>query len=323
MERAAFCVFRFSFFLMRVLVTGGSGYLGQAIVRALEARGHAPVVFSRTASRAARPGLDCIDGDITDGAAVRRAAAGCDAICHAAALVALWRPRRADFDDVNVRGLANVIEATRDGGVAKIVYTSTFLVFPAAGGLSPANDYHRTKAAAHDLAARAVADGAPIVCVYPGVVYGPGAATDGNFVGRLLRDHLAGRLPGLIGAWRRWSFAFIDDVAAGHAMAVERASAGESYAFGGENAPQMRLFEIVQELTGRPLPRRIPTAVATVLAAMDEAQARLRGVAPTITRGTVRILDRDWVLDSARAMRHLDYRITPLETGVEKTLAAL
>ena len=306
-----------------MLVTGGSGYLGGAIVRALAARGHEPVAFSRSATRSAGLQVAAVDGDIRDPAAVRAAAAGCDAICHAAALVALWRPRRADFDDVNVRGLANVIDAARDAGVAKIVYTSTFLARPAVDALAPANEYHRTKIAAHAVAMRAIADGAPLVCLYPGVVYGPGPETYGNFVGRLLRDHLAGRLPGLIGASRRWSYAFIDDVAFGHAAAVERAKAGDTYALGGENVPQMRLFECVRTITGRPLPRKIPTAAALVLAALDQAWARLRGRAPQITPGTVRILDRDWALDSTGAIQDLGYRITPLETGVEKTLAAL
>lgn len=309
---------------MKVLVTGGTGFLGQAIVRTLVARGHEPVVFARAATRAARAGIRSIDGDVRDGAAVRRAAADCDAICHAAALVALWRRRRADFDDVNVGGLENVIDAARDAGIGKVVYTSTFLVVPS--GDAPAvtfNDYQRTKSAAHDVALRAIASGAPLVCVYPGVVYGPGPATEGNFIGGMIRDHLAGRLPGLIGASRRWSYAFIDDVAAGHVTAVERARPGARYALGGENAPQMRLFEIVRQLTGRRLPRRIPTAIALAIAAVDEAQARLRGVAPQITRGTVRILDRDWPLDSTDAIRDLDYRITPLDAGVAKTLTAI
>ena len=75
---------------MRVLVTGGTGYLGQAIVRALATRGHTPVVFARRATQAQLPG-DAIDGDVRDRAALLAAARGCDAICHGAALVSIWR----------------------------------------------------------------------------------------------------------------------------------------------------------------------------------------------------------------------------------------
>ena len=78
--------------------------------------------------------------------------------------------------------------------------------------------------------ARRADDGQPIVILYPGVVYGPGVMSEGNLLGRLLADHLAGRLPGLIGPERIWSFAWIDDVAAAHVAALERGTAGSTYA---------------------------------------------------------------------------------------------
>jgi nucleoside-diphosphate-sugar epimerase len=97
---------------MKVLVTGGTGYLGRAVVRALAARGHDLVIFARGASRSGLPGT-AIDGDIRDRPALERAAAGCDAISHSAALVSIWRRRRADFDDINIGGLLNVLSVVR------------------------------------------------------------------------------------------------------------------------------------------------------------------------------------------------------------------
>src|SRR6476659_10982733 len=111
---------------MRVLVTGGSGYLGSAIVRALHREGHEPVVFARTAYRADLPGT-AIDGDIRDTRAVTAAAAGVDAICHTAALVALWRPDPSEFDAINIGGLQSVLSAARERRLARVVYTSSFL----------------------------------------------------------------------------------------------------------------------------------------------------------------------------------------------------
>ena len=157
-----------------------------------------------------RTGPRAIDGDIRDTRAVTAAAAGVDAICHAAALVALWRRDPSEFDAVNVGGLQSVLSATREHGLTRLVYTSSFLALPPADSPHPltANHYQRTKVAARDVARRATSDGSPVVTLYPGVIYGPGPATEGNLVGRLMRDHLAGRLPGVIGPERLWSYAY-------------------------------------------------------------------------------------------------------------------
>ncbi len=309
---------------MRVLVTGGTGYLGRAVVHALSARGHEPRVFARRATAAGLSGA-AVDGDIRDVAALARALAGCDAVVHMAALVSIWRRRRVDFDDVNVGGLINVIASAARAGVKRIIYTSSFLALPPAGQDRPlvANDYQRTKAAADAAAEAAVASGAPLVRLYPGVLYGPGEATEGNLVGRLVRDHLAGRLPGVIGAGHIWSFAYLDDVATAHVAAVERGQIGGRYAVGGENAPQRRLFEVLRDLTGRALPREWPSWLAYAAGAVEEGRVRLTGGLPLVTRGAVEIFQHDWPLDSGAAERDLGYGMTPLARGVAQTLATL
>ena len=114
---------------MRVLVTGGTGYLGRAIVGALAARGHDVVVFARTAAASGLPGV-LVDGDVRDRAALERAAAGCDAISHSAALVNIWRRRREDFDDVNVGGLRNALDVADALRIPRVLYTSSFLALP-------------------------------------------------------------------------------------------------------------------------------------------------------------------------------------------------
>jgi farnesol dehydrogenase len=309
---------------MKVLVTGGTGYLGRAVVSALASRGHDVVVFARSASRSGLPGA-AIDGDIRDRAAVERAAAGCDAISHAAALVSIWRRRKADFDDINVGGLRNVLVAAAAHGTPRVLYTSSFVALPPRGRAEPllANDYQRTKVEADRIAGQAAGDGAPLIRVYPGVVYGPGSFTEGNLVGRLIADHLKHRLPGLVGPEQRWSYAYVDDVAAGHCAALERGRVGGRYALGGENAPQRRVFEILERLTGRRPPPRIPFPVAVLMGAAEELRVTLFGGTPLITRGAVEIFRHDWSLDSAAAIRDLGYTLTPLDVGVQQTLQSI
>lgn len=319
---------------MKVLVTGGTGFLGTAVVRALAARGHQPIVLTRmekrgresfsgapeTGEKDSRPLF--FQGDVRERAAIARAARGCDAICHLAALVSIWRKQPHDFDEVNVGGLQNVVDAGTSAGISRIVYTSSFLALAPRGRSTPleANDYQRTKVVADTLADSMARSGAPIVRVYPGVVYGPGTLTEGNFVGKLIADHLNGRLPGLIGPENLWSYSYIDDVAAGHCAALERGGIGERYVLGGENATQRQVFALVEAITGRRSPRRIPFPVASAIGALEEARAVLTGARPLVTRGAVEIFRHDWSLDSSRAQRDLGYRITPLAEGIRRTV---
>jgi nucleoside-diphosphate-sugar epimerase len=308
---------------MRVLVTGGTGFLGSAIVRALARRGHTPVALAR---RASASGIACetIDADVRDAGSLSAAVRGVDAVCHAAALVSLWRARHEDFDEINVGGLERIIEACRAHGVRRLVYTSSFLALPPAGATVPlqANDYQRTKVRALEIVRNEVSRGAPIVTMAPGVIYGPGPATEGNLIGTLLRDHLAGRLPGIVGGQRLWSYAWIEDVAGAHVTALERGAPRAEYTLGGENASQLRLFEIVRDLTGRPLPRRIPATLARFAGIAEELRARVTGLPPRLTRGVVNIFERDWPVDSGGAAE-LGYRVTPLRAGLEAMLATL
>src|SRR4029077_9376723 len=95
------------------------------------------------------------------------------------------------------------------------------------------------------------------------------------------------------------------------------------YALGGENAPQSRVFEIVETLTGRRPPPRIPFPVADVLRAAEELRVTCFGGTPLVTRGAVEIFRHDWPLDSGDAIRDLGYTITPLEEGIRRTVTSI
>lgn len=309
---------------MRVLVTGGTGYLGSAIVRSLHAAGHEPVVFSRHATAAGLPGL-AVDGDVRDTRAITAALDGVDAIAHCAALVALWRREPSEFDAVNIGGLQSVLAAARARQIARVVYTSSFLALPPADSphVMTANHYQRTKVAARDVARRASGQGLDVVTLYPGVIYGPGPATEGDLVGRLMRDHLRGRLHVAIGPEHIWSFAFIDDVARAHVAALTHPEPAREYTVGGVNAPQGAIYEFLRTARGRPLPFRLPYAVALAGAIVQELYSAAARRPPLVNRGVVEIFSHDWSLDSTAAQADLSLGVTPLADGLARTLAAL
>ena len=194
-------------------------------------------------SRARRAAAACPAGSSTATCATAPrstgAAEGVDAICHTAALVSIWRARREEFDEVNLGGFNNVIDVCQTLGLTRLVYTSSFLALPPVGPRrrrsrrttisGPKSPGSRSRAARPRGACRSSRSARASI-------YGPGTATEGNLVGRLVRDHLDGRLPGIIGADRLWSFAYVDDVAAAHVAALTRGEPGREYAVGGENA---------------------------------------------------------------------------------------
>lgn len=317
---------------MKVLVTGGAGFLGRKVAGALVEKGHDLVLLVRGGWRAGLPeDAVVIDGDVRDAEVFRNAAVGCDAIVHSAAMVKIWSPRLADFDEVNVGGVRNAIAAAQAHGI-RLVYTSSFFAVGPTG-TTPAdesqthpgnygNDYERTKTLADGLARAHASQGGDIVILYPGVVYGPGELTDGNLVAGLLADQMNGRLPGIVGPGDRlWSYAFVDDVAEAHVAALTLGRRGERYLLGGANATLNDVFDIASRQAGRDLtPRRLPFALARVVGRAMWIWADITGKAPDLTHQVVGIFEKHWAYGSEKAARELHYRVRPLEEGIGATV---
>ena len=324
---------------MKLLVTGATGFLGRRTVAALAPRHELRLLVRPAASRDRFPaGVAFVPGDVTDRASLAAAAAGCDAILHAAALVKIDAPA-AEFDRVNVGGLDNVLAVAAEARVARILYVSSFIALGPTergpGGVLDErvesadrawiNDYERTKTLSDLRARRAIAAGAPLSVVYPGVIYGPGELTEGNILVRHLLDLAHGRLPALMGKpERRWNYVFVDDVAAGIVATLEQESAGRRYMLGGENVTQAELYRLVGEIGKIRVPRlRMPDLLASASGAAMKAWARWTGGVPRLTPDLVEIYRHDWAYDSSTAVRELGYSPRSLRAGLETTVAWL
>jgi farnesol dehydrogenase len=325
---------------MKILVTGGTGFLGRRIVSDLAERHDLRLLVRGGSSRDRFPAnVEFAAGDVTDRLSLVRAMDGCQAVIHAAALVKILAPS-VQFDRINLGGLENVLATAEQAGtIERVVYVSSFIALGPTengpGGMLDEsaevgdrvwiNDYERTKALADRRARKAIADGAPLIVVYPGVIYGPGEMTEGNIVVRHILDLVHGRLPALLGKpERRWNYVNVADVARGVALALEKAQPGSRYMLGGENVVQSDFYALVGRLTGAKIPKmRLPDGVAKAAGALQKTWARLRGTTPQLTPDLVDIYKHDWAYRSDRAAAEIGYTWRTLEQGLTETVAWL
>src|SRR5262245_31865944 len=322
-------------FRVKIFMTGGTGFLGKRMAKRLIEAGHQVRALARPSPipRQMPAGVETVQGDVTDAESLKRGMRGCDTVVHSAALVKMWVRDRSAFDRINVDGLKNVLAAARLEGVSRIVYTSSFIALgPTDGKVADEtwvhaphghhNDYERTKAAADLVAREAAAKGAPIIVVYPGVVYGAGDLTDGSLMTKTIRDFMRRRVPGYLGTGDQViCYAYMDDVIGGHLLARERGVTGRGYILGGPNADYHELFQLLSKLTGVKAPtRHLPFWLMGLAGKALRLQAHVTGIEPPLTDEVVEIYRHDWAYSSRRAEEELGYRITPLAEGLEKTI---
>ena len=253
---------------MKILLTGGTGFLGRRIVSELSGRHALRLLVRRGSSRERFPAsVEFAEGDVTDRASLDRALAGCDAVIHAAALVKILAPR-ARVRPHQRRRPGERPRRGRGGGVRRAHALRLQLHRPRADRRPGARRVGRAarprpgstttsapRPSPTALARKAIAAGAPLSVVYPGVIYGPGEMTEGNIVVRHILDLVHGRLPGLIGSPdRRWNYVYVDDVARGVALALEAPEPGGRYVLGGENVTLGEFYRLVGQATGAKIP---------------------------------------------------------------------
>lgn len=314
---------------MKYLVTGGTGFIGRALVRRLLDDGHEVVALVRDTDAAAdleAQGSRLAQGDILDRGSIASAAKGVDGVFHLAAWYEVGR-RHPMAEAINVTGADNVLRASLDAGVDRIVYTSSVAVFSDTRGRTVdesyrfdgrhVSEYDRTKWLAHYEVAEPLArDGAPIVIVQPGVVYGRG---DRSATGGLIAAYARGRLRYVVkGSAVCWGH--VDDTVDGHVRAMERGRDGEAYVIAGPGHSLVEAFEIAATVTGIPAPRlRLPPgpirAVSRMLTVLSTALRPLAAPAEL-----TRLAGVTYLASSAKARRELGFEARPLASGFAEIL---
>jgi len=306
------------------LVTGATGFVGAAVARALQARGHNLRLLVRAGSdRRNLTGLraELVEGNLAKPSSLPKAVRGCRYVFHVAADYRLWVPNPQMMRSVNVDGTLALLVAAHDAGVERCVYTSSVAALGLNKDGAPADErtrvdeamligaYKKSKYDAQLGVERLAMAGHDIVIENPATPVGPGDVKP-TPTGQLMLDAACGRMPAYVDTGL--NIVHVDDVARGHLLAFERGVAGERYILGGKDMTLREILAELARLVGREPPRvRLPYAAVLPIAYIAEAFSRVSGRAGRVTLEGVRMSRKRMFFSSAKAQRELGYAWRP------------
>jgi dihydroflavonol-4-reductase len=319
---------------MRVFVTGGAGFIGEAVVRRLMARGDRVTAVVRDPERAeslAAMGVDLRQGDLSRTAAIVDAMRGTDSAVHLAGMyrVGIAASERPRMHDANVGATHRLLDAFATAGLDRLVAISTINVAGNTNGRIVDERYRRdlskgflsyydeTKFLAHRAVQERIGSGGRIVIAMPGTTYGP---NDHSAIGGQLRAAYQGTLRYLVLADLGISPVYVDDVASGIVAALDRGRIGESYFLGGQNMRLRDAMQVAARLGGRTLPRlEIPTAMVRLGARAPARLARAMGFPDDLGEVARSAIGVTFWGSSAKAATELGYVPRDLTSGLRAT----
>ncbi|CAA7627995.1 putative dihydroflavonol-4-reductase [Candidatus Terasakiella magnetica] len=316
------------------LVTGATGFVGAAIVRALLARGRAVRVLARPNSdRRNLAGLpiEVAEGRLEDGASLEAALDGCNALFHAAADYRLWVPDPAAMLRANVDGTRTLMRAAMARGIGRIVYTSSVATL---GHVEPGEADENTPSTLADMVGpykqskflaeaevrrMAAEEGLKVVIVNPSTPVGPNDVKP-TPTGRMIVEAASGRMPAYVDTGL--NIVHVEDVAEGHLLAMDKGKNGERYILGGDNLGLGEILRRIALITGRKPPTvKLPRLPLFPLALGAELWARLTGAEPFVTIDGLRMARWHMFFSSAKAERDLGYTHRPSQEALEAAVA--
>ena len=321
---------------MKALVTGATGFVGAAVARALIREGWEVRALARKGSdrrNVQHLPLEVVEGDLADRGSLERALAGCEALFHVAADYRLGAFDPRQLYQTNVEGTRNILEASRQAGVRRVVYTSSVATVGIPRDGTPGNEntpvgiadmighYKRSKFLAEQVVRDAAVAGLSVVIVNPSTPIGPGDIKP-TPTGQMVLDAAAGRMPAYVDTGL--NVVHVDDVAAGHLLAFHRGRLGERYILGGQDLTLRQILVEIAGLVGRKPPTvRLPTGVVLPIAYVAEAIARITGRPGRITVESVRMARKRMFFSSDKAQRELGYAWRPPTEALRDAIAWL
>jgi dihydroflavonol-4-reductase len=307
---------------VKTFVTGGTGFVGAAVVRQLLAKGHEVRALARP--NGDRRNLDSLDveiieGSLADRSALARGLIGTDNVFHIAADYRLWVADPAVLYTANVAGTHNLLLEAADAGTGRIVYTSSVATLGINADGTPGDEsttvsiddmighYKRSKFLAEELVWQFInGSKLPITIVNPSTPIGPRDIKP-TPTGRMIRDAALGKMPAYVDTGL--NLVHVDDVARGHLLAMEHGKIGERYILGGHDLSLKAILHKIAAITGRRPPLvKLPRAAIFPIAYLSEAWARATsGPEPQATVDGLKMSRKRMYFSSAKAVRDLRY----------------
>ncbi len=321
---------------MKVLVTGASGFLGEALCRFLVAKQISVVALYNTTfptTLAEIKNITLVRGDITKEDSLKGILQGCSHVFHTAAFCYNWAKDISVFINVNVEGTRNLLQQAFESGVERVVVTSS------AGTLGPVEEegdinenserkreffnlYEKTKYLAEKIVLEYVDKGLDTVIVNPTRIFGPGLLGGGNFTTELISRYIRGQwhfLPG--NGLSTGNYVYIDDVVAGHWLAMQKGLTGEKYILGGENLSFISFFNIISDVIGKKWRLvKIPMFAMRMFTTFTELYSFVFHKPPGIMKSDVKRYSCNWAFDISKAKRELGYKPESVKKAIEKTV---
>ncbi|MDJ0766135.1 MAG: NAD-dependent epimerase/dehydratase family protein [Myxococcota bacterium] len=317
---------------MNALVTGGGGFLGEAIVRQLVARGETVCSFSRNTYPALRSlGVEQRTGDLVDADAVNKAVADCDTVFHVGAKAGAWGSY-SDYFQANVVGTQNVIHACRKNKITRLIYTSSPSVVFNGLDMKGVDEsvpyashfeapYPETKAIAEKAVREANSPELATVALRPHLIFGPG---DPHIEPRIVAKAKAGKLRLIGNGENKIDIVYVDNAAKAHLLAADKLEPGSAIAgkvyfiSNGDPRSIKEIFDMIMEIHGLPpVSRRVPPGLAGFGGWVFEKTYNVLGIKqePLVTRFLAKELSTSHWFDISAARKDLGY--TP-EVSIEE-----
>ena len=319
---------------MKTLITGANGFIGSAVMRCLLEAGHDIRVMVRPGSeRRNLEGLsvEIIEGDLQDKASLEQAVGGCNALFHLAADYRLWIPDPDTMYQINVTGTRDLMLASAQAGVEKIVYTSSVAVLGLNSDRTPANEetpmtiedmighYKRSKYLAEKEVTKLVDENQlPAVIVNPSTPLGPRDIKP-TPTGSIVVDTLNNRMPAYVDTGL--NIAHVDDVAEGHLLAFEKGKIGDRYILGGENLSLQTILGIICDLSDKTPPMiKLSHNLILPIAWCMERWADISKKEPRATVDEIRMSRKHMYFSSEKATKELGYQFRPAKEAINDAI---